>query len=760
MLTIVFGKVHKYVRLSESFSLVECVTVLAADILLFAGLIWGFSTLLRRLSGGAKWAAAIALHILGLVLLVIAFVEHAAFAKTGTVVDLYMVGYTLEQFAMLANVLGSETPDGLWIAGALMLLYLVAPLIWGRRKPFRGPKPTSQPTVDAGGLTWSRPLISTVTVLVTLVLMGFWAPIEGTVYELRANAIYRLGHQAATMPSDEIDDAAIAAVTLADPVRLMPTAQRKRYNVVYIVMESARARSTSVYNDQLENTPRLKELAEVGLVAEQAHTVISHTSKALVPIFCGIYPEVDTPISEALADAIPTTCLPRLMRSRGYATAFFQPAQEGFEQRAGMVSNFGFEHFAGKESLARAGFHESNYFGFEDDIMLDPVLEWVGAQGDKPFMLGVLTLTSHHDYVVPNGFPTKHYVDDEQVNNYLNTLAYTDRFIGKLVDGLKARGKWENTIIAIVGDHGEGFNEHGREQHDNVIWQEGQRVPMVFTGGALAQRGLAGKRVPGTRQIIDVLPTTLDLLGYRHTGGDLPGKSLKQPGHAESFHSCWYKNNCMALRRGDMKIIYHYRKRPVQVFDLAQDPLEQNDLAKTTDIDTKAAVDAMLAWKRKVNLMYAAHGKRRTDIYVTMQKPAEIPNTLEARFGDAIEILGYEQSAKTVKPGSSVELAYYLHARAKPPAGWRFFLHIIGPRNTFLNADHGPVGGAHPLTKWAPGQYIEDRHSVSIGAQSPPGEYKVYMGVWKKGQPRMPITGDGLTVSDGRLQVTTFIVTK
>ncbi|MBK8262330.1 MAG: sulfatase-like hydrolase/transferase [Nannocystis sp.] len=369
----------------------------------------------------------------------------------------------------------------------------------------------------------------------------------------------------------------------------------ERLNVVLVVLESIRWDAATPYSPALPTTPFLERFAADNVRVETIYTVVPHTTKALVPIHCGRYPAISKAIVETAPGALGRGCLAARLAAAGYATFFIQPAREGFENRSGLVANFGFKEFAGKESLPSAGFDESSYFGFEDDIMLGPALAWVDAQ-EGPFFLAVLTLTAHHDYTPPAGFATQHFVDDPVQNDYLNAVAYTDRFVEKLHLGLDARGLLEETIVVVVGDHGEAFGEHGRFQHDNVIWEEGLRVPLVIGGPGV---GPPGRVIEGLFQTIDVAPTLATLLGLTPTAEDALGVDLlRSDGHERLFFSCWADERCLAMREGARKAIHHFGALPDEVFDLVADPSEKSNVIAVGDNQAFAssAIAAMFAW--------------------------------------------------------------------------------------------------------------------------------------------------------------------
>ncbi len=208
-------------------------------------------------------------------------------------------------------------------------------------------------------------------------------------------------------------EARVEPGTLPTNTRLVTTRDDGRRNVVVVVLESTRARSTTPYNEDLETTPFMDELAEESLLAERAHAVVPHTSKALVGSLCGVTPPLDTEKTESEPDIIPARCVPELLDERGYRSAFFQSATKTFERREQLVENFGYDDFYPLEEMDRAGFEKTNYFGYEDDIMLEPSRTWLEENGDGPFFTTYLTLTGHHNYVVPDSFEERRFASED-----------------------------------------------------------------------------------------------------------------------------------------------------------------------------------------------------------------------------------------------------------------------------------------------------------------------------------------------------------
>ena len=745
-------KIHKLVLLSGRISFLDAAKLLSSDLLflLLYGAVWSF--LLHVGRRAVRWVVAGVFFLVTLLLGVAVILEHGFFVTTGSYLDFYLFRYGIEHFTDLRKVILSAIPTFVYASlGVLVGTLALTPLLAGRAFVRRMVERVFAPT-DGWSMRGYAALAA--SLLLVVVALGLRArPVSADLVPLEPNVLALLGEG---MWEDLVEQGTAHApvdIGPVEPLEVVATADARPYNVVMVVMESTRAFSVTPYAPDLDTTPFLAELASRGAMARTAYTTIPHTTKSIVPIHCGIYPKVTTQNDEAGSDALPTECLPSLLRRRGYATALFQSVEEAYEGGDKFARNFGYGTFMGEESLSTKGFDECSYFGYEDDILLLPSLDWVDRQV-RPFMLTYLTVTPHHDYKVPKGFPTKHYVDDEEYNGYLNTLRYQDRFIQKVYKGLEERGLLDKTLFVLVGDHGEGFGEHKRYQHDNVIYEEGLRIPMIVVGPGVPE----GKIVEGLRQNVDLMPTVLELLGLEIRSGKLPGKSLlSTQGHEKLHFSCYYENQCMAAREGDRKVVYHYGRRPLEVFDLATDPGETHNLAEDGAIP-KQELDAwqqdLLGWKAQVNARYQAHGGRLKDHFVR-REPFPSAHEVDIRLGDAIRLRGYDAQPTTVEAGESTELSYDFEVLSKPEPGWSLFVHVIGPAGQLVNADHVPVGGGYPIDQWQQGEFIRDRQWVRVPVTAAAGRYEVVLGLWSANrgeglESRALPVGTGAEIDDER----------
>jgi arylsulfatase A-like enzyme len=398
------------------------------------------------------------------------------------------------------------------------------------------------------------------------------------------------------------EEAGAAVEHPATGAGLVRTARTEERNVVLVHLESTRAQSVTPYNKKLKTTPFLEELAKKSLLAERAYTIIPNSLKASVSVNCGIEPSF-RPAVEAEPGGIPAPSLAGLLKGQGYRTVFFQSATESFMYFGDQAKNFGYEEYYPVESMDSEGFERSNYFGYEDDVMLKPSEEWLKKHGEKPFVAEYLTSTGHHDYFPPTRYGCEDFVEDDKLNRYLNSVRYLNFFLMNLIEQYKKLGLYEDTIFVIFGDHGEGFGEHGRYVHEDNPYEESLKVPLIIHA---PWRFEHGERVEKLANLTDILPTVLDLLGYEVKGGKYPGYSLLRPLPEERtlFFSCTNREKCLASIKGHEKYIHHYGDQPDEFFDLSEDPLEKRNLLDERAAEARKRCDELLAWRSKINAIY------------------------------------------------------------------------------------------------------------------------------------------------------------
>jgi lipoteichoic acid synthase len=531
-------------------------------------------------------------------------VAHLFYLKTGSPFDLAVAAAAWTTRGEIGDLIGSQLSDGCtaWLVavGTWCLLGPATVVLLARWR--RGPDRSRRPQPSAPRR--QRAAVLAASLAIGLTLLAALPSASGTSFARDP----LLNAALSPLEAMRYAHAAGGAANTDPPLHtsLQRNAAGKPPNVVLVFLESVRGISTTVDDSEQTTTPFLAKLAKTSLVADNAYTVVPHTSKALTAGNCGVTPPLDMSVTEAKPNGISGRCLPALLTEQGYATAFFQSATEHYDSRRELVQNFGYGDFYPVDMMDKEGYVGANYFGWEDDIMLGPSRAWLTKHRDQPFMTGYLTVTSHHDYKVPTTIDTEHLSDDPELNAYLNTVRYGDRFVQRLIQQYKDLGLYDNTVFVIMADHGEGFGEHGLRQHDNTIYTEGVRIPLLVHDPRKPQ----GRRVEAPVQLTSVLPTVVERLGFDVTGGSYPADSLDDvSGQQPARIACYVDNVCLASITGTQKYIFHFGRQPDEYFDLASDPQERHNLISRQDPDHIAALRAdLLRWRADVRAQTTRHG--------------------------------------------------------------------------------------------------------------------------------------------------------
>lgn len=354
-----------------------------------------------------------------------------------------------------------------------------------------------------------------------------------------------------------------------DEVTITQSSIAPRQNVVMVVLEGIQYQYTSLAGTGSNSTPYLERLAREGVEFTNTRSCLTHTTKALFALLAGRYPSASQDIAEAVPATKPYASIATILReSLGYRTAFFQSAIGGFESRPGLVYNLGFDKFWARDDLGDPNSF-LGYLGSDEFTMLQPIAQWIKAS-EQPFFLTVLCSATHDPYEVPLWFgaPAK-----EPLDRYRQAISYTDKFLAALDVELANSNLVDNTILCVVGDHGEGFGEHGLLGHERIAFEEVLRIPfclrvpsMLAPGGKMAQPVSS----------LDVAPTLLGLLGFETECADFDGcNQFARVTEERRIYFCgWMQEGPAGFVKGDRKFVYNPVNKEVYAYDLKTDPLE------------------------------------------------------------------------------------------------------------------------------------------------------------------------------------------
>jgi arylsulfatase A-like enzyme len=421
-------------------------------------------------------------------------------------------------------------------------------------------------------------------------------------------------------------------------------------NVILISLDTVRADRLGAWGHRLRGagpSPYIDALIRQGVRFERAHAPRALTWPSLASVLTGLYPSGHGVAENGyeLPEDLPT--LATILQGRGYQTGKF-------------LSNMCTER--------DAGWDVTSCLASQDRKIRPLALEWLdGLDRDRPFFLWVHYFGAHSPYRSRAGrgrdrgyggpvAPRRKRLDrimideiplDDDDRRRLNALydaavMGTDQLVGTLVDSLDARGLIDTSVIVFLSDHGEDLYDHNRYlYHACSVYQSSLHVPLAIIAPGLLPKGSTFLE---NVELIDVAPTILDLLDVdlaiaRHGVSLVP--YLEKPGSGDAERPAFSEYGITRIRTvvdGDWKLIDnpdehspscvpdapqgHYPIAKVELFRLADDPLEQVNLADQ--------------YPEKVRELRALIDQRFAGLASRV-----VPQQLSEELKDALEALGY-----------------------------------------------------------------------------------------------------------------------
>ena len=358
-------------------------------------------------------------------------------------------------------------------------------------------------------------------------------------------------------------------------------------NIVLITLESTRADRMGFLGSKMKITPNLDGVAHQSMVFEQAYSQAPLTVESHATILSGTYPQTHR-VSEfgaTLAPSLPF--LPDLLQARGYHTAAFV-GSIALDPSTGFAPGFdrGF-------NLYDAGFQPVQGGGGKGVSVERPAAQvvaravaWLTHSGKQPFFLWV------------------HLNDPEAASatSYNAAVAAADTAAGRLIAALGNAKLYDDALIVIASDHGQGLGSHGEDTHGVFLYDETVRVPLLLK---LPQNQNAVRRVAVKVRLVDVAPTILEIAGVP-VPSQMQGQSLlriartnaDQPVYASAdFPQRAFGWSALESWRAG-KYLYIKAPRP-ELYDVSADPGAAHNLAQTSKATLETIAGQLDAFDRR-----------------------------------------------------------------------------------------------------------------------------------------------------------------
>lgn len=390
----------------------------------------------------------------------------------------------------------------------------------------------------------------------------------------------------------------------------------KQPNIVLMGVDSLLATHMSCYGYHRQTTPHIDKFAESSTLFEKTYSAHIPTTSAYASMLTGM----DTFSTQIVAlrhkgplrEEVKT--LQEILKEAGYDTTsvgYEGPGARGFD------NHLGFSGW-GPDDTGRSPKAENL-----NKTTLPELNRLIDQSEEKPFFLFLRHMDPHSPYLPPAPYERMFYHGDEcdpsnksmepvmefkpfcdyfaswmpvgitdkdyVIAQYDGAIAYMDACIQTLFNALETRGVMDDTIVIINGDHGETLYDHECWFDHHGLYDVTLHVPLIIR---YPDRIPAGKRVSGYNQHKDLVPTILELADIE-TDIEFDGKSLTSliNGETISYESEIYITECTWMRKHgwrtpEWKLIvalepdFHF-KPPVELYNLIQDPDENNNLADT-----------------------------------------------------------------------------------------------------------------------------------------------------------------------------------
>jgi len=294
----------------------------------------------------------------------------------------------------------------------------------------------------------------------------------------------------------------------------------KGKNLIIVQLESTQSFLIGSSINGQEVTPNLNKLMQSSMYFDNVYYQIAqgNSSDAEFMTLTGLYPQGSGANFIMYAENT-YSALPGLLKDEGYNTFAIQGNDKDFWNSNRMYAGLGLEKFYSRSELKE---DEVIGLGISDKTMFAQATT-ILEQSRQPFMSHIVTLSSHHPFVIPDSERTLDIPEDqysEIFTNYLQAQHYTDQALGEFISQLSQSGILDDSVLVIYGDHfGTGWTDQDIQTFMNKnIQNEYEQTELLKTPLFIrlpnGQNQGVNHRVGGQ---MDIFPTVANLMGLAET---------------------------------------------------------------------------------------------------------------------------------------------------------------------------------------------------------------------------------------------------
>lgn len=252
-----------------------------------------------------------------------------------------------------------------------------------------------------------------------------------------------------------------------------------RPNLLLISIDTTRADHLGAYGYERAHTPSIDALAAEGFLFRRHLTPVPLTLPSHTSLMTGRFPPTHT-VHDNGTFIVPETeqTLAEVLRQEGYRTsafvgAFPLAAQFGLDQGFDLYEDTFHASEADRQRQMQDIFFDERRAG----AVVDAAISYHEERKAGPFFTFLHVFDPHQPQMPPAPYDIEY-----RDRPYDGEIAYVDAQLGRFFDFLKERGEWDNTLVVLTADHGEGLGEHGELTHAILLHQATLHIPLILRG--------------------------------------------------------------------------------------------------------------------------------------------------------------------------------------------------------------------------------------------------------------------------------------
>lgn len=366
-------------------------------------------------------------------------------------------------------------------------------------------------------------------------------------------------------------------------------------NVVVFVLESTPAHFVSLYDSTYKVTPNLQKWKNISQVYTNIYAHIPSTANSMLSLVSGIYPLISyrSAVNDYPQLAVPS--LPGLLKNNNWTTSLFFSSDLLYSNMADYARYQQFEQVEDYKNIAcsyqKFKLTNTALDGLDDRCLVKRYLQWTDTYTQWSRFSVLWTNQTHYPYFT-NQKQVNYDTRNEDLNRYLNALTQSDAAFGLLMSGLEQRKMLEQTLVLVVGDHGEAFGSHKQKTHASRIYEENVHIPLIIFNPVLF-KGTTDNRIGG---MVDIPPTISHILGLNKPqqwqGTSLLTKHYK----GRTYFISPYSEFLFGTRHQEWKYIYNGVTNFSELYNLKNDPKELVNVAQQHPEIVKQEFEMLAAW--------------------------------------------------------------------------------------------------------------------------------------------------------------------